>query len=202
MSKSLSKIIRRTHMYLALFLTPWLIIYALSGLVLNHGSLFSGGHGHDAAPKFEKVEEREYRAAFSPDADARMIGAQVLQDLGMPGAFFVQGKTSQPKLVINRSGAFATHRVTYFRNENRLLVERQQYRTPMFLNRAHFRHGYETGFMPSTLWAVIVDLVVVALVFWVLSGLWMWWEIKPSRVWGAIFGLAGLGVFTLLLFTI
>lgn len=188
-------------MYLALFLTPWLIIYALSGLVLNHGRFFGMGH-EGAAPPFEKVEEREYRAAFSPDADVRMIGAQVLEDLGMPGAFFVRGQANQPKLVINRNGAFATHRVTYFRDANRVLVERQEYKAPAFLNRAHFRHGYEHGFMPSTAWAVIVDLVVVALLFWVLSGLWMWWEIKPARAWGAFFGLVGLGVFALLLATI
>lgn len=188
-------------MYLALFLTPWLIIYALSGLVLNHGRLFGMGH-EGAAQPFEKVEEREYRAAFSPDADVRMIGAQVLEDLGMPGAFFVQGQASQLKLVINRNGAFATHRVTYFRDANRVLVERQEYKAPAFLNRAHFRHGYEHGFLPSTAWAVIVDLVVVALLFWVLSGLWMWWEIKPARAWGAFFGLVGVGVFALLLATV
>lgn len=198
----LSLLIRRTHLYLALFLTPWLIIYALSGLVLNHGSFFGLGHGHGAAPPFEKVEERDYHAAFSPDADARMIGAQVLEDLVMPGAFFVQGQPGQSKLVINRNGAFAAHRVTYFRAENRVLVERQTYRTPAFLNRAHFRHGYGHDHLPSTAWAVIVDLVVVALLFWVLSGLWMWWEIKPARAWGAFFGLIGLGVFTLLLFTV
>ena len=47
-----------------------------------------------------------------------------------------------------------------------------------------------------------VAFVVVALAFWVLSGLWMWWEIKPARVWGAVFGLTGAAVFALLLFTI
>ena len=32
-----SKIIRRVHLYLALFLTPWMLVYALSGLLLDHG---------------------------------------------------------------------------------------------------------------------------------------------------------------------
>ena len=85
-----SKLIRRTHMYLALFLTPWLIIYALSGLVLNHAKLFLRPDGQLALP-FEKVEEREYKAVFSADADARMIGAQVLEDLGLSGTFNTQG---------------------------------------------------------------------------------------------------------------
>jgi hypothetical protein len=38
-----SKLIRRTHMYLALFLTPWMVVYALSSFIFNHHALFSGG---------------------------------------------------------------------------------------------------------------------------------------------------------------
>ena len=197
----LSKLIRRTHMYLALFLTPWLIVYALSGLVLNHAKLFLRPDGQLALP-FEKVEERDYKAAFSADADARMIGAQVLEDLGLSGTFNTQGSPQHPKLIINRNGAFAIHRITYFREQGRLLVEKQPLRTPTFLNRTHFRHGYEQPFVAQKVWAFVVDLVVVALLFWVLSGVWMWWEIKPARLWGGVFGLIGLGIFGILLATI
>lgn len=38
-----SKLIRRTHMYLALSLTPWMVVYALSSFIFNHHALFSGG---------------------------------------------------------------------------------------------------------------------------------------------------------------
>ena len=38
-----SKLIRRTHMYLALFLTPWVMVYAFSSIVFNHFKFFSGG---------------------------------------------------------------------------------------------------------------------------------------------------------------
>lgn len=200
-----SKVIRRTHMYLALFLTPWLLIYAASGFVLNHRAWFfpvsSEGHAQ-AQPQFKKVAERDYDVAFSDDADARMIGAKVLEDLEMSGAFNVQGNAGQPRLVIMRNGAFAVDRVTYLRPQKKLLIERQTLDAPMFLNRSHFRHGYNQPFMASITWAVIVDLVIASLVFWVLSGLWMWWEIKPARAWGAVFGLAGAAIFALLLFTI
>ena len=196
-----SKLIRRTHMYLALFLTPWLIIYALSGLVLNHAKLFLRPDGQLAMP-FEKVEMRDYKAVFSADADARMIGNQVLEDLGLSGTFNTQGNPHEPKLVINRNGAFAIHRITYFREQGRLLVEKQPLRTPTFLNRTHFRHGYDQAFVSAKIWALIVDLVAVALLFWVISGVWMWWEIKPARLWGGVFGLIGLGIFGILLATI
>ncbi|MBI5772798.1 MAG: hypothetical protein HZA89_03520 [Verrucomicrobia bacterium] len=201
MNATPSKIIRRTHMYLALFLTPWMIIYALSGLVLNHGQAVRALYGGNFA-KFEKVGEREYTAAFSADADVKMIGAQILEHLGLAGTFNVQGGPNQPKLVINRNAAFAIHRITYFRKENRLLIEKQPFTAPAFVNRAHFRHGYGQPFLSLKIWAVAVDLVIVAMMFWIASGLWMWWEIRPARAWGAAFALVGLGVFGVLLATI
>lgn len=197
----LSKLIRRTHMYLALFLTPWMLIYALSGLVLNHNQTIRGWYGARFAP-FEKVAERPYTAVFSEDADPRMIGAQVLADLGLAGSFNVQGTASQPKLVINRNAAFSAHRVTYFRTEQRVSIEKQVFTAPVFLNRAHFRSGYGQPFLASNIWAVVVDLAVIGMLFWVASGLWMWWEIKPARWSGAAFALVGCGLFGLLLATI
>ena len=196
-----SKLIRRTHMYLALFLTPWMLIYALSGLVLNHNQLVRGFYGGSLG-QFEKVENLPFTATFSADADPRMIGAQILEHLGLSGAFNVQGAANQPKLVINRNAAFAQHRITYFRNENRLLIEKQAFTAPVFVNRAHFRHGYEQPFLPAKTWGLVVDLAIAGMLFWVLSGLWMWWEIKPARLTGAAFALVGVGMFGVLLATI
>jgi hypothetical protein len=201
MNPTPSKLIRRTHMYLALFLTPWLIIYALSGLVLNHFQTIRNAYGENFN-KFEKVEERDYTAAFSSDTDAKMAGAQILEHLGLSGSFNVQGTPDQAQMVINRNGALAVHRITYFPKRDRLLVEKLSLTAPAFLNRAHFRHGYEHAFVASKIWAVILDLVIVAMLFWVASGLWMWWEIKPARAWGAVFALVGLGMFGILLATI
>jgi hypothetical protein len=196
-----SKLIRRTHMYLALFLAPWMIIYALSGLVLNHGQAVRNFYGAKFG-QFEKVEERPYTAAFSEGADPRMIGAQVLEHLGLSGSFNVQPGANQQRLVINRGAAFAAHRITYFRTENRLLVEKQAFSAPVFVNRAHFRHGYEQPFLSAKTWGFIVDLAIVGMLFWVLSGIWMWWEIEPARLTGAVFALVGCGMFGVLLATI
>ncbi len=196
-----SKLIRRIHLYLALFLTPWMLIYALSGLVLNHGAAVRAFYGGSFG-QFEKVEERPYSAVFSTDADARVIGAQILDHLGLTGTFHVQGQPSSPRLVIVRNAPFAVHRITYVRAENRLLLEKQVFSAPVFLNRAHFRHGYEQPFLPAKVWAFVVDLAVAGMLFWAVSGLWMWWEIRPARLTGALVALAGCGLFAVLLFTI
>jgi len=184
-------------MYLALFVTPWMIIYALSGLVLNHGAWVRGIYGAKFNA-FEQVADRPYATVFSSDADPRQIGGQILEELGLSGTFNVQGNATSARLVVNRNAAFSAHRVTYFRAENRLLVEKQSFVTPVFLNRLHFRHGYEQPFLAARLWAVTVDLAVVAMLFWAVSGIWMWWEIKPARAWGAVCAAAGFALFGVL----
>jgi hypothetical protein len=40
------------------------------------------------------------------------------------------------------------------------------------------------------------------MIFWVASGLWLWWELKVTRRWGAVSIGGGVGLFALLLFTI
>ena len=202
MNPPFAKLIRRTHMYLALFLTPWMIAYALSGLVLNHFDTVRSWYGGKYAD-FEKIEERPYTAAFSAEETPRMIAEQVLDDLGLAGSFGVPPGGSTPaRLVIMRNAAFTVHRVTFFRTEHRVLVEKQRLAAPVFVNRLHFRHGYEQPYLAAKIWGFIVDLAVVGMGFWVLSGILLWWEIRPARAWGAASLIAGFGIFTGLLATI
>lgn len=185
-------------MYSALFLLPWMIIYAASGLVLNHMPLVREWYGADFA-RFDKIAERPYPMTFSVDADARTIAAQILDDLDLAGSFTVQGTLQSPRVVINRNGAFAQHRVTYLPAERRLTVEKQSFVLPVFLNRAHFRHGYDHSYIAAKAWAFVVDLVVVAMIFWAVSGLIMWWEIRPARTLGWVSLAASAVVFGMLL---
>jgi hypothetical protein len=50
--------------------------------------------------------------------------------------------------------------------------------------------------------AVSVDAVIVAMVFWALSGLWMWWEMHATRWWGLACAVTGAGIFALFALTI
>jgi len=40
------------------------------------------------------------------------------------------------------------------------------------------------------------------MVFWAASGLWLWWELKSTRRWGALSIVGGFGLFALFLCTI
>lgn len=64
--------------------------------------------------------------------------------------------------------------------------------TRRFLTGLHTSHGYPETFGPRWIWAVIVDIMSGIMVFWGVSGLVMWWQIKRTRRLGAV--LLGLSV--------
>ncbi|MEM8733722.1 MAG: hypothetical protein AAGG44_05855 [Planctomycetota bacterium] len=55
-----------------------------------------------------------------------------------------------------------------------------------FLLRLHVAHGYPADGGVRWVWAIIVDVMAAVLVFWGVSGIVMWWQIKSTRRWGSI----------------
>ena len=66
-----SRLIRQTHMNLALFLRPWVLVYALSSIIFNRFKFFSGGK--PLAP-FEQVAELPYEGVCSDGIGTREAG--------------------------------------------------------------------------------------------------------------------------------
>jgi hypothetical protein len=183
-----SKVVRRTHMYLALFLAPWMIGYAMSTILMNH-----------RAPRptvFVVESERTYHNAFASGTPPREIAQQILLDLDLEGAFGVQGPAPDGRLTINRQGMLSPRRITYTPHNRRLVVERFELETSGFLNRFHRRRGFQQPYAADTAMAVSVDAVIAAMVFWALSGIWMWWEMRATRFWGLACMTSGIGIFT------
>lgn len=55
-----------------------------------------------------------------------------------------------------------------------------------YLLRLHTAHGYPGEPNARWGWAVVVDVMAAVLVFWGLSGLVMWWQVKATRLPGAV----------------
>lgn len=55
-----------------------------------------------------------------------------------------------------------------------------------FLLRMHTAHGYPIETNARWFWAIIVDIMAFVMVFWGLSGIIMWWQIKRTRPWGTV----------------
>ncbi len=182
-------------MYLALGLSSWMLMYALSTMTMNHRHLFR------SPPQWQAEKQETYQAAFAEGADPRLIGGQILAHLGLEGRF---NASRQPggRIQVTRHDPVAPRRISYTPADGKLVVERMVFRAPAFLERMHRRRGYGTGPGLEDTWAFSVDLVIGAMIFWVLSGLWMWWEMKATRGWGLLTAALGLGLFTVFLKTI
>lgn len=196
-----AKLIRRTHMYLALFLAPWVLMYALSTMAMNHHHFVRGLYGGDKPP-FKKERELAYEPTFPTDATPQTMARQILADLDLDGRHRVRGQADHGPLTILRLDPVNPQRILYLPTEKRVVVEKQESRIPNVLARLHLRQSYRFDYAFDDTWAFSVDLVIAAMVFWAASGLWLWWELKATRRWGAVSIVGGIGLFTLFLCTI
>lgn len=188
-----SRLVRRLHMYLALFLFPWMLMYALSTMAMNHRDLFA-----DAPPAtYEKERELIYDGVV-PDAPLRLASTMLLESLRMNGVHTVV-RRDDGAMVITRNSVVTPRRLIYTPADRRLVIERMPARSNVILERFHRRRGYATGYAMDTLWAASVDLVIGAMLIWALSGLWMWWGMKATRATGLLSAAAGAGLFVLYL---
>lgn len=188
-----SKILRRTHMYLALFLAPWVLMYTISTAEMNHRNLFPGG-----APPFENAGQRKLTADVSTLPPAAAAQA-ILAELGMEGAHQLARPQPEGKLVILRHSALSPMRITYTPADRSAVLEKRTFRTTAFLEMMHRRRGWQHPYLLEDAWAFSVDLVIVVMVFWIVSGLWMWWELRVTRRLGALFLLGGMALFAFFL---
>lgn len=185
-------------MYAALVLAPWVLMYALSTLAMNHRTWFTLS---GAAPAFSEERRVVYESALPADAPADAVARQMLTFLGLDGAH-AASRRADGTIVVTRTDLLTPRRITYHPVDRALTVERQQPRATSLLERFHRRRGYATGYRLDTAWAVTVDLFIAGMLLWACSGLWMWWEMKVTRVSGAVAIGAGLALFAAFLATI
>src|SRR5262245_29293593 len=180
-----SRLLRRTHLYLALFLSPWILMYAASTVVMNHRIQLQKLY---AGPPPTMVLEREqgYDAIFPADATPKLIAQQILTSLNLEGSFNANRRAADGAIVIQRLDPVTPRRITYNPGAKKLVIERLPWDSRAYLERMHRRRGYQYDPVADDAWAVSVDLFIVAVTFWVFSGIWMWWELKHTRQWGAI----------------
>ncbi|MDY3560712.1 hypothetical protein R5W23_001958 [Gemmata sp. JC673] len=63
--------------------------------------------------------------------------------------------------------------------------------TRRFLTRLHTAHGFPGSTNARWFWAVIVDVMAFVMVFWGVSGVFMWWQLKATRKLGFALVLFG-----------
>jgi hypothetical protein len=195
-----SLIIRRVHLYLALFLTPWMLMYAISTIAMNHRGWFESYYGGRVA-RWDRVSKEKFAPALTPDASRQDVADAILAHLHIEGEHSVRGRLTQ-RLSITRDNPFDMRRITYSPSDSLLVVEKRRSRLPAILESLHRRRSYQSLILTEDLWGFTVDLTILAMLFWAGSGLWLWWEMSVTRRLGAIALVTGIALYGFFLLTI
>jgi hypothetical protein len=110
----------------------------------------------------------------------------VLERTGFPAGDVTV--TSVPDLSFHMSDGAKTWVVTYNAQTGSVNgksadepAQAEEISTRRFLTRLHLTHGYPGEQNSRWFWAVIVDAMAFVMVFWGVSGVFMWWQIKATR---------------------
>jgi hypothetical protein len=199
--RRVSVFLRRTHLYLGLFVTPWLMMYALSTLVFNHAAQVDRFYQRLYGPHSNQyVLERQlsYDRTFPQQTTLRTRAEEILADLHLTGSFGVE--TAADRLIITRRDPWIPRRITFDPGTHRLVIERQNSRLATFLTTLHTQVSYANRLPRIKAWALSVDVTIATMLILIFSGLWMWWELKVTRLLGSLFLLLGVLLFALFLF--
>lgn len=189
-------------MYLALFFMPWMLMYALSTIAMNHRDFFNRVYGGQTAI-WELDQEQIYPETPPASDDAKSAGLRILAHLGLDGGSYDVRKSSDgQRITILRDDPVVPRRIVFTVADKKLVVEKQVFRLPAFLERLHRRRGFQSEYFLSDAWSLIVDLVIAAIVLWGITGMWMWWQLKKTRTLGALVFVGGVGVFMFFLYRI
>ena len=192
-------LVRRTHLYLGMLLVPWVVIYALSTVTLNHAETFRPYRNE--ARLWEKVWEKDY-AVDVPNGPKEQgaLAAKILATEGIDARFVANRQGRQ--FNINLPKFRQPRRLIYDLGEKKLRMERRVPSVVETLVRLHERTGYGRGGFLDNLWAFAVDVFCVTTFAWIATGLYLWWKLEQTRRWGFLALGGGIATIIILLCTV
>ncbi len=187
-------LMRVAHLYTGLFLVPWMLVYALSALFLNHRQWLTGTS--QVTPAWQTVRE----ASFAPDAAFPQApedqAKAILKHLDLDGPHQMIGTPDASQLTMYRFCCAGHYRITWQRQQSRLVVEQQRpFSVSSLVNALHFQHGYGQPYFAPRAWAAVVDVTAVSTVIWLISGIWLWARRPRKRLLGGMCLIGGILLF-------
>jgi hypothetical protein len=187
---------RSIHLYTGLFLIPWVLVYAASAFLINHGAALREWLDLKP-PRLEILREVEFTPDDSFPEKQDEQAAAILAHLDLDGAHRVMvAQSNARQLKVLRMCAIGNYVVTWNRPDKKITLQQQQpFSYLRFINYLHFKGGYGQKYPAHMLWAVVVDVVAVSMTFWVVSGIYIWVRRPTKRLLGGLFFLGGSVLF-------
>ena len=193
--KPLHSRMRDLHLYAGLFLCPFILLFAISTLQLNHPS--RSASGQPATKRQATVKLPLGEVGSIPHA------RDILGQLGVTGEIdYVRHNAKAEKLLIPVSKPGEATRVEVDLQVGTATIERDRRGLADALNYLHKMPGphnvrFRGNWTYLGWWAVTADGVVYGILFLTFSGLCLWWKLKAERIVGWV--LLGGGAATVAL---
>lgn len=192
---------RRIHLYFGLALLPWLFMYGVSSVPFAHSQFFDRRDAAKGLPLWTLRAEYRFDLPVPDEPKAlRSLGAVLLARAGIENTSFGVYRQSPRQVNVYSYSFWKSTQLKYFVEEKRVTVEDRRFRWDHFLTGMHARGGFEQEGVLQNSWSVVVDLVCVAIVIWIASGVYMWWGLPGSRRWGFLTIVAGCVSFVVFTF--
>ena len=138
---------------------------------------------------------RKVQIEHNAVAEAKEVLPAALKQLGLDGDKVESGRRS-PSLSFSADVDGVPTIINCNLGNGEILAVREdalpETKTKNFLQRLHLSRRYSPHFNIQWFWALLVDGMVLSMVFWGLSGMIMWWQIKRTRLLGGGFFIASI----------
>jgi hypothetical protein len=197
--------LRDLHLYFGLFISPFILLFAVSVFYLNHGKLLPG-----AEPTPDS-----YRNLNIPDGFDRLKGREaverataILPQVGVSGEIgFLRYVPATRHLIfpVSKAGSEATvdvdldARTATVRRRGMSLWESLSY-----LHKMPGPHNVAIrgNWIGTIAWRTFADATIYLLLFISMSGLYLWWAIKAERRIGFAMLTGGAATFVVLVYAV
>jgi len=189
-SESLYDWTRHLHLYFGLFISPFIIVFAISTIRLNHG--------WNAVP-----QETVSTVPIQPDEslEGMELVAYLARQLDLKGEIVGNGvvRNNQTTLLVARPGITRIARINLETGEAELTVRR--FGLLGTLRYLHMNPGPHkpTKWIIGRLWGWLADATVYLTLFLTVSGIYMWAVLRAERKAGLLAVGTGVLSFTAIL---
>ena len=196
--RSAYRSIRDLHLYVGLFLSPFVLVYAASAVFLNHAYMPWGGRDAPRTPA------QSVRVHVRDSDDGLEVARQVREQLGMRGEIgFVSRDKKRARLNFPIETPGTVTRVRLDLTTGTATVERQDtgvWDAAVYLHKTPGPHNVKLrgNWVFMRLWAWVADATVYLLLFLSATGIYLWTVLRAQRRTGLLCLGAGAVTFVAL----
>lgn len=195
-------LVRLLHLYFGLFVSPFILIFSISVLVLNHADYFNM-----LRPTQELEPIKKDLVNFQPQSSDSLTAKSILQQLGITGEIdWIHKTDSTFSFPVNTPGL--NKLISLNTKTGTVLVTQRDEGIFKGMTYLHIMPGQHNARMRGNsvfmkAWRVVTDVFVYFVLFASATGVFLWYFLRPERKLGMYslgFGFVLLIVLLILLF--